>query len=80
MTLCRRGHFAGRTSDRHLEVVEALRLWSHVEMTISGRKIVVEGGHCTLVDEEKAEAQATAGRLMSVTGLEALRKGRSGAG
>ena len=50
---------------------------SDVEMTICGGRIVVEGGHCTLVDEEKAvaEAQSAAGRLLSSTGLEALGKG-----
>jgi len=55
---------------------------SDVEMTICGGKIVVEDGHCTLVDEEKtvAEAQATADRLLARTGLEALRKGWSAAG
>lgn len=51
---------------------------SDVEMTICGGKIVVEGGHCTLVDEEKAEAEAraTSERLLSRTGLELFGKAR----
>ena len=50
---------------------------SDVEMTICGGKVVVEDGHCTLVDEAKAvaDAQVTAERLLSETGLESLRKG-----
>lgn len=54
---------------------------SDVEMTISGGRIVVENGHCTLVDEQElaAKAQEAADRLLSRTGLEALRKGWSGA-
>jgi 5-methylthioadenosine/S-adenosylhomocysteine deaminase len=55
---------------------------SDVEMTICGGKIVVEGGHCTLVDEEKAmaDAQAASERMLSRTGLEALCKGWSAVG
>lgn len=55
---------------------------SDVEMTISGGQVVVENGHCTLVDEDElaAKAQEAADRLLSRTGLETLRKGWSGAG
>jgi len=55
---------------------------SDVEMTICGGQIVVEGGRCTLIDEEKAvaDAQAAAHRLFSRTGLSALAKGWSAPG
>jgi 5-methylthioadenosine/S-adenosylhomocysteine deaminase len=42
-----------------------------VEMTICGGQIVVDRGHCTLIDEEEvmADAQAAADRLLARTGL-----------
>jgi 5-methylthioadenosine/S-adenosylhomocysteine deaminase len=50
-------------------------LSSDVDMTICGGKIVVENGRCTLVDEEKAiaDAEAASDRLLARSGIGALR-------
>lgn len=55
---------------------------SDVEMTVSSGQVVVEDGHCTLVDEEElaVKAKEASDRLLSRTGLESLRRGWSGAG